>query len=192
ASGSKHVASKPLLLQLWKEGIDFANAEISLLPIWVKFTNVPLTYWSNIGLNYIASSIGRPISVDDTTAKLDPLPFARMCVEVSADFSFPSSIKVAILVDDTIKYASVGVEYQSKPHVCSSCKVFGHSLTKCPKKAKAWVPKNTIVQSVGSQGWTQVKRGSKQAIQSPLVSSSTDLSLFSQVEKEHVAPDKPE
>jgi hypothetical protein len=42
-----------------------------------------------------------------------------------------------------LKYVSVDVEYQSKPPLCSSCNVFGHSLIKCPKSkvVQQWIPK---------------------------------------------------
>lgn len=112
AGGPKHVASKLLLLQPWK-GVNYSNATIDSLPIWVKFSNIPLLYWTVNGLSYIASGTGRPISVDFTTAKLDPLPFARICVEVNAAFSFPSSVNVAVLKDGVVSYVAIKVEYQS-------------------------------------------------------------------------------
>jgi len=168
AEGPKHVASKLLLLQPWKEGVNYSNVNATTLPIWVKFSNVPLSYWNNDGLSYLASSIGKPISVDATTAKLEPLPFARICVEVNAESNFPSSIKVAVLHDEDLNYVPVTVEYQSKPSSCSTCHVFGHSLAKCPKKlVPQWVHKTNEASSSGvppivENDWKVISKGGKQ------------------------------
>lgn len=177
AGGPKHVASKLLLLQQWREGVNFSNASVASIPLWVKFSNIPLSYWTSNGLSYIASSIGRPIAIDDTTAKLDPLPFARICVEVKADSNFPKSINVAIIGEDGLSYVPVAVDYQSKPPICSSCKIFGHSTSKCPKVVKQhWVPKaSTVVDSSKDGEWTVVTKGSKSKAKSPTKAGSSHL-----------------
>lgn len=66
-----------------------------------------------------------------------------MCIEVSASFSFPNSINVTVLNEESREeiIVPIEVEYQSRPPSCPICKVFGHSPLKCPKSNFKWVPK---------------------------------------------------
>jgi len=103
----------------------------------------PISYLSGPGLSYIASGIGKPLFVDKITEKLEPMNFARICVEISSTSGWPSSLEVVVLNEETKseKVALVEVEYQNKPMSCSHCKSCGHSLLKCPHANYKWVPK---------------------------------------------------
>lgn len=135
ASGPWHFASKIIVLQPWKEGAEFFRTDCDRFPIWVKLSQIPLSYWSAEGISYIASGIGKPLFTDDITSKFDLLNFARVCIEVNASFPFPSSINVTVLNEETLEdiIVPIEVEYQSRPPSCPTCKVFGHSPLKCPK-----------------------------------------------------------
>lgn len=143
ASGPWHFASKVIVLQPWKEGVEFSKSDQLKIPIWVKLSQIPLSYWSDEGISYLASAIGRPLFTDEMTSKHDLMQFARVCIEVQASFSFPSSINVVVLNEETSEdiIVPVSVEYQSRPPSCPSCKVFGHSPLKCPKSNFKWVPR---------------------------------------------------
>lgn len=71
--------------------------------------------------------MGKPIMTDSQTAMKTRMSFARVCVEIAADCSFPTELPVKI---DDIKLM-VKVEYPWKPIACSHCKSFGHSSVKC-------------------------------------------------------------
>ncbi|GAV92797.1 DUF4283 domain-containing protein [Cephalotus follicularis] len=100
----------------------------SSIPVWVKLTNVPAELWTRPGLSYIASALGVPLCMDAATAAGNRLSFARVCVEMKANSSFPHSFKVrrrsGILAD-------IQVQYVWKPAACSVCKVFDHSSKQC-------------------------------------------------------------
>lgn len=157
ASGSWHFASKIIALQPWKEGVEYSKPECEKFPVWVKLSNIPLSYWSAEGISYIASGIGKPLFTDDMTSKLSLLNYARVCIEIEATFSFPPSISVVVLNDDSSDdiVVPIDVEYQSRPPSCPSCKLFGHSLLKCPKSNLHWIPKvqpTTVVSKTTSSG----------------------------------------
>lgn len=65
---------------------------------------------------------------------LDPLPYARICVEYDVEAAMPKTLPVPIQNDDeqVERSIEVTVEYQNRPPSCSVCKTFGHSLLKCP------------------------------------------------------------
>lgn len=44
ATGPWYIASKLLCLQPWQEGVNFNKIDCSKVPIWVKFSNIPLSY----------------------------------------------------------------------------------------------------------------------------------------------------
>lgn len=64
ATGPWHFASKVMTLQPWKAGVDFTKSEYSKIPIWVKLSNIPYSYWNAEGISYIACSIGKPLYAD--------------------------------------------------------------------------------------------------------------------------------
>lgn len=156
ASGPWHFASKVIILKPWKEGFDFTKTGCRKVPIWVKFSNVPLSYLTSEGISFLASGIGKPLFSDDLSSNLEPLNFFRVCIEVTTDFSFPSSIDVTVVDEDSSEdsVVSVEVEYQSKPPSCLTCKVFGHSPLKCPNSSFKWVPKG-----LSGDGYSDPKDG---------------------------------
>lgn len=129
ASGPWHFASKIIVLQKWQGGVEFSKTECDKFPIWVKLSQIPLSYWSDEGISYIASAIGKPLFTDEMTSKNDLMNFARVCIEINASYSFPSTIKVVVLNEETSENITVpvDVEYKSRPPSCPTCKIFGHS-----------------------------------------------------------------
>lgn len=122
-----------LVLKEWKRMMTPGKIHPPTIPVWVKLHRLPLEFWTHVGFSKIASTIGKPIYVDEATANKKRLDFARICVEIDAGDELPSDITISVKSDSVM----VGVEYQWLPPSCKSCKVFGHS---CGPKA---VPKQT-------------------------------------------------
>ena len=104
------------------------NVQLTSLPIWVKFFNIPLEYWTVTSLGYIASAFGIPLFLDTLTENLSRLSFARICIEVDVKCEFPKS---ALLDLGNGKYSTIRIEHPWVPQNCSHCKIFGHSWLKC-------------------------------------------------------------
>lgn len=101
------------------------------IPAWVKLHKLPLECWTASGFSRIASTIGKPIHVDNATANKRRLDYARVCVEISANDDLPSEVVIRANGDSVV----TRVEYQWLPAKCSECRVFGH---KCkPKQVPA-------------------------------------------------------
>lgn len=79
----------------------------------MKFHNIPLSYLSSTGLSYIASAVGNPLFVDKVTEKLEPMNFARVCIEITPTSVLPSSLDVVFIEEESNfeKVVSVRVEY---------------------------------------------------------------------------------
>lgn len=79
----------------------------------VNLRQVPLYMWNVVGLGMISSNIGVPIMMDKQTLNRTRMSYARMCVEITADCEFSSSIPLIIDGKDTVE---VKVEYTWKPY----------------------------------------------------------------------------
>ena len=127
-NGPWYMAGRPIIIRFWKPGMDMLNVQITSLPIWVKFFNIPLEYWTVTSLGYIASVVGIPMHLDTFTENHSRLSFARICIEVDVNCTFPKS---ALLDLGNGKYSTIRIEYPWVPQNCTHCKIFGHSHAKC-------------------------------------------------------------
>ena len=128
-SGPWYIAGRPIILRVWQPGMEMLNIQLTSLPIWVKFYNIPLEYWTNTCLGYITSAVGKPLHLDSLTENRTMLSFARICIEVDLNSKFP---KAALLNVGNGKYTTVRIEYPWVPHSCSHRQVFNHKLSHCP------------------------------------------------------------
>ncbi|KAL5715721.1 hypothetical protein ACHQM5_017505 [Ranunculus cassubicifolius] len=136
--GSFHIASQLFIVQSWKPFIEMDLHQLKTIPIWVMFHKFPPELWNTLGFSQVASAIGRPMYPDKLTESKDPSSYARICVEIDTDCSFPG--QVPVLIGE--REVNIKVEYKWKPPLCISCNIFGHTLAKCPKSGI----KNRIVQ----------------------------------------------
>ncbi|KAM1263144.1 hypothetical protein PS2_027954 [Malus domestica] len=156
--------NSPLQLRYCQPSTEGTRKEtLSKVPVWVKFFNVPLAYWSFEGLSHIASAIGKPLFADSLTESKKRISFVRICVELDTNDELIDSFDLNTLPLDSSGDAiivEIRVEYQWRPKICSKCKVFGHSDSSCPhnssltqltqavakdsvKNTLAWVPVGT-------------------------------------------------
>ena len=127
--GPWYIAGRPFVIRRWHPGMEMLNIQLTSLPIWVKFYNIPLEYWTNTSLGCIASAVGKPLHLDSPTENRSRLSFARICIEVDLNCDFPKS---ALLKPGNDKYTTVRIEYPWVPHSCSHCKIYGHKTIHCP------------------------------------------------------------
>ncbi|KAI8550471.1 hypothetical protein RHMOL_Rhmol06G0109100 [Rhododendron molle] len=164
--GPWHFGGKLLILKLWHPHLKLEKVQLSTIPLWVHFYNIPLELWTGPGFSYIASSEGRPLYVDKLTESGKRLSFAKICVEVDCSSPLPTSFDLKHANGDVVE---IKIHYPWKPMVCSDCMVFGHGSSNCPKKVVAKVQNNTSSGNVGktvvpsSQAWQVVGTLTKEA-----------------------------
>ncbi|KAL5722840.1 hypothetical protein ACHQM5_006311 [Ranunculus cassubicifolius] len=133
--GSFHIASQLFHVQPWRPFIEADLHELKSIPIWVILHKYPSDMWDDLGFSQVASAIGKPMYPDKLTERKARTEFARVCVEVDTDCTYPEFVPVVI---DGGKRLNISVEYKLKPPLCHLCKVFGHSQFKCPKNEEAY------------------------------------------------------
>ncbi|KAJ9539067.1 hypothetical protein OSB04_031800 [Centaurea solstitialis] len=122
----------PIFIQKWQPGLCFDKPELNFVPLWVNIYGLPLDVWDYEIISRIASVVGEPVSVDRYTDEMcvnksGRANFARVLVNVSADYELPSDIDAIILG----KLRKFKTEFLWKPKRCSHCKVFGHDFDMC-------------------------------------------------------------
>ena len=128
-NGPWYIAGRPIILRVWQQGMEMLNIQLTSLPIWVKFYNIPLEYWTNTCLGYIASAVGKSLHMDSLTENRTSLSFARICIEVDLSSKFPKTARLNL---GNSKCTTIRIEYPWVPHNFSHCQVFGHKISHCP------------------------------------------------------------
>ncbi|KAJ0103618.1 hypothetical protein Patl1_05369 [Pistacia atlantica] len=90
--------NRPILLQRWHLEMQLNKGSPRFIPLWVKFYDVPMEYWSQDGMSFIASGVGKPLGMDRITEDTciygkGRIIFARILIEVDAAKKLPECIK---------------------------------------------------------------------------------------------------
>jgi hypothetical protein len=112
------------------EYFDFSCSEMTQVPVWVKFPNLPLKCWTLRCLSKLASVLGNPIQCDKLTSTKERLSYARVLVEVDLLADLRSSINVVLPNGSPLVQRVI---YETLPKFCKHCRVLGHSIGACSK-----------------------------------------------------------
>lgn len=182
--GPYFFSQKYLVLKDWHRMLKPAQEQPSKIPAWVKFHDLPFELWNKELLSRIASTIGRPLHVDQATAKSAKQPGlihtktskARICIEINAEHDLPEEVTIVVEGESVI----IPVAYQVLPPMCNVCHVFGHSIAQCAKKAStsSSLPKHatqleipvgigssSLPQQPAKQEWVPVRNGKQKTVQ---------------------------
>jgi len=94
ANGPYLVYGRPLIPKAMPKYFDFGTDEMSCVPVWVKFPNLPLKCWSSRCLSKIASKLGKPIQSDQLTFNMSRISYARVLMELDLLADLKSSIVI--------------------------------------------------------------------------------------------------
>ena len=128
-NGPWYIVGRSIILRVWQPGMEMLNIQLTSLPIWVKFYNIPLEYWTNTCLGCIASAVWKPLHMDSLIENRTRLSFARICIEVDLSSKFPKTARLNL---GNGKCTTIRIEYPWVPQNCSHCQVFGHKISHCP------------------------------------------------------------
>ncbi|XP_022014455.1 uncharacterized protein LOC110913946 [Helianthus annuus] len=134
------IRNVPIILKEWSAFVKLEKEDIKAIPVWVKMHDVPLAAYTEDGLSLLASKIGVPKMLDSYTTTMcaeswGRSSYARALIEIQAGAELKRSVTVAIPSLDGNGHSKVEVkiEYDWEPLRCSSCCVFGHEDSSCPK-----------------------------------------------------------
>lgn len=129
--GNVTVARIPLMLQQWKPGCELNKESLQSVPVWVRLSNFPCSFWSAHSISKVANALGKPLYVDQRTEQLAMLTFARVCVEITVEQPIHEFLQLEL----NGKVVVVDVEYEWRPLACRKCGIFGHDCTVAVKES---------------------------------------------------------
>nr|GEX32933.1 RNA-directed DNA polymerase, eukaryota, reverse transcriptase zinc-binding domain protein [Tanacetum cinerariifolium] len=97
--------------------VSLERIEPTMLPLWVKFKNLPLKAWSAKWISTIAIRLGNPLIMDQVTTQMCNLGngiagFVRVLIKVKACKGLPDQIEIVYKIIDNMetrrKYIKVG------------------------------------------------------------------------------------
>ena len=132
SGGPYLIYGRPLILRPMTNFFNFSSEEMSRVPVWVKFPNLPLCCWSPDCLSKIASVLGKPIQCDQPTSTLSRLSYARALVEIDLLEELQHSVAITLPEGPVLHQQVV---YDNLPKYCHLCHVLGHTHLLCPKAA---------------------------------------------------------
>ena len=124
--------------------------------------HIPMEYWTEEGLSYLASDVGIPLYANSATETHHKINYARVCAELDATkplideffIDVPDAHDPDIVCDEiTIK-----VSYQWKPPVCTHCHIFGHSTDNCLHLQKGKAAPSSSPLETPKQVWVEVRK----------------------------------
>ncbi|VFQ82222.1 unnamed protein product [Cuscuta campestris] len=132
--------NKKLMFKILEKDFMWNCKSFATMPVWVKFVDVPMGFWSPLGLSLIASKLGTPLYSDGVTytaaSKFDTsqepnaarkVTYCRVMVNMDLFVKPPLSVKVAYDEGNYIQK----VEYEDMPEYCYHCEAFGHNPFDC-------------------------------------------------------------
>ncbi|GJW16427.1 zinc knuckle CX2CX4HX4C containing protein [Tanacetum coccineum] len=105
------ICKSPIILKKWSMDTRLLKEELTRIPIWVKFHDVPIQVFEEDGISLIATFIGKPVDLVDVV-----------------------TMGVPSLTREAFTKETIRVEYEWRPPRCDICKIYGHVHDQCPKK----------------------------------------------------------
>ncbi|KAL9247509.1 hypothetical protein vseg_020935 [Gypsophila vaccaria] len=121
--------SKPLIYRPWAKDMVLQRTEVTVVPMWIQFHNLPLKFWGK-SLPKITGLVEKYVKQDVATAEITRIGYARVMVELHVDQNFPAQVS---FLDENGNVVKVDVEYEWKPITCGTCNGMGHHADQCRK-----------------------------------------------------------
>ena len=86
-----------MILKDWIPKFNFHEEIMRVIPLWVRFPNLPLYYWGPKTLSNIGSMIRVPLFADECTTIKMRVAFARLLIEVDVTKELPKSFILKII-----------------------------------------------------------------------------------------------
>lgn len=71
-----------IFLRQWVQNCSLKEDLLRVMPVWVKFPQLPLHLWGYRSIGKIASAIGKPLFADDCTDQKLRVSYPKVMIEV--------------------------------------------------------------------------------------------------------------
>ncbi|XP_010667206.1 uncharacterized protein LOC104884282 [Beta vulgaris subsp. vulgaris] len=137
-SGPHLFYGKPMIIKNWSANFNFHEEILKVIPIWVKFPNLPLKCWGEDSLSRIGSVLGVPLYADECTSKCLRVSFARVLIEIDVTQDLVKEIEVEDPYGVVFKQK---VSFDWLPPFCKKCQKVGHN---CGNQSQVKGPEKVV------------------------------------------------
>lgn len=142
-----HIADIPLVVSEWNPEASTAPLDLTAMPMWIDLQGVPGFLFSQRGLEFLSSTVGKFVKLHPNTERCIRLDVARILVEVN--LQKPLTEKISF-TDVKGKEILVSVSYPWLPPKCKVCSLWGHKENACTASAKVkFAPPCTVSNDSG-------------------------------------------
>ncbi|KAL1226045.1 hypothetical protein V5N11_009146 [Cardamine amara subsp. amara] len=113
----------------WAPGLTPILPELTAVPVWMEFREVPPHFFSEEGLEHIAGLVGDPVCLHPSTANMTNLEVAKVLTIIDPTKEIPEAVNAQFV---TGEISRVKVSCPWLPPICKHCKEMGHSIRRCP------------------------------------------------------------
>ena len=117
-----------MLVAKWAPGPLQEKPELSMVPVWLDFTGVPLQFFNRDALKEIAGLVGHPICLHSATENLTNLEVARVYTVIDPRKPLPEGVNAQF---ESGEIHRITVSSPWLPSLCSFCKKVGHTISRC-------------------------------------------------------------
>ncbi|KFK29828.1 hypothetical protein AALP_AA7G184200 [Arabis alpina] len=110
-------------------GLTPAMPSLEEVPVWLEFKGVPPHFYSEEGLEYVASILGDPQYCHQTTLNMTNLEVAKVLTIINLSQPIPEALNVQF---ENGERARVELFCPWLSPICSFCSQVGHNIRRCP------------------------------------------------------------
>jgi hypothetical protein len=125
--GSMNLKPGVLRLSKWTNDFNPYTQRQTHAQIWIRLMELPQEYWRQRTLFEIASAVGTPLALDESTNHRTFGHYARVLV----DIDLSRRIFDEITVERDGYQFKLGVVYERLPEFCNHCNIIGHNFATC-------------------------------------------------------------
>ncbi|KAI0492218.1 hypothetical protein KFK09_026487 [Dendrobium nobile] len=113
----------------WTSSFSMESLKGITSPVWIGFSDLPLSYWDEENIPKIASMIGVPMLLDGNSFKWGNREYARYCVRIDLERKLPKGVWIEGLHWRSFQK----VEYEKLTSLCYQCGRVGRNKVICPE-----------------------------------------------------------
>lgn len=128
--GMWNIMDIPMVVSKWTPFGDEEQPAMKSIPLWITLTNVPPTLFTDKGLEFLASAVGKPLRLHPKTETCVTFDEAQILVQADLTKDLPKEFiftgEEEGELDTVIRYS-----YPWLPPRCSCCQKWGHLYNSC-------------------------------------------------------------
>lgn len=130
------IDGQTMFVAKWAPGMNQEKPELSSVPVWLDFLDVPLQFFNEDALKEIAGLVGKPLYIHPSTLNLSNLEVAKVYTIIDPRKPLPEAVNARFESGDVRR---IRVTSPWLPSVCGHCLKVGHTISRCSLAPKTCI-----------------------------------------------------